>query len=186
MSNIPNIITSARLLAAAILLLLIVLRADHGADYFLLLFAIAGVSDMLDGFIARRFNWCTECGAKLDSISDLMLYIAVTIFLFTACPADLSKCGWCILLGAAVQGFHCLLALLKLKQYPAYHTIFSRVCAYAMFFGVIAFWQTRLSGIVFFLVSAWVASSCEGIIITSVLKKPMTNIDGIFSALAAR
>jgi phosphatidylglycerophosphate synthase len=186
MANIPNIITSARLIAAGLLLWQIVASADRGASQFLLLFVIAGVSDMLDGFIARRFNWCTEFGAKLDSVSDLLLYIAVLIFLWLNCTADLSKCVPMVAVGAVIQCFHCLFSYFKLGQYPAYHTTFSRVCAYAIFFGVIAFWQSRLTGILSFLFLAWIASTCEGIVITKILKKPASNLAGIAAALSVR
>jgi phosphatidylglycerophosphate synthase len=185
-ANIPNIITSARLIAAAVLLWQIFASPDRGTAHFLLLFIIAGVSDMLDGFIARRFNWCTEFGARLDSVSDLALYTAVMIFLYINCPAELGKCSPIVAVGALVQCFHCVLSFVKLGQYPAYHTTFSRVCAYAIFFGVIAFWQSHLTGILSFLFVAWIASTCEGIIITLVLKKPSSNLAGISAALAVK
>jgi len=73
MKNIPNFITSWRLFSALAIVGLAVASADHGILAFPALFIIAGISDMLDGIIARRFNLCTTFGAKLDSISDLAL-----------------------------------------------------------------------------------------------------------------
>lgn len=47
----------------------------------LLLFAIAGLSDGLDGFLARRYNWYTEFGAFLDPLADKILLVSTFICL---------------------------------------------------------------------------------------------------------
>jgi len=104
--NLANAITTVRLIAA----LLLVWRCTQGtADdperMGLTLFVIAGVSDMLDGFIARRFNCCTRFGATLDSVADLILYAAVGLFLYIYTPADITKCTTILLIpsGRAYQ-----------------------------------------------------------------------------------
>ena len=45
--------------------------------YAFVLFVIAGFSDALDGFLARRFHWQTELGAYLDPIADKMMLTSV-------------------------------------------------------------------------------------------------------------
>jgi len=181
MKNLPNIITSVRLLAALILIWDCV--DGSGSRHFLALFGAAGVSDMLDGFIARRFNWCTEFGAKLDSISDLILYLSVILFLALNATAEVSSCLFLLIMGAAVQAFHISFALVKFRQFPAYHSTFSRLCAYIIFFGVIGFWLTRNADILKWLAVLWCLCSCEGLIISRLLKRAENNIDGIGSAL---
>jgi cardiolipin synthase len=47
----------------------------------LLLCAVAGISDGLDGFLARRFDWKTRLGAYLDPIADKLLLTAVFLSL---------------------------------------------------------------------------------------------------------
>jgi CDP-diacylglycerol--glycerol-3-phosphate 3-phosphatidyltransferase len=183
MNYLPNLITSVRLFAALALICLCTVEPAESARYFLPIFVAAGISDMLDGFIARRFNWCSEFGAKLDSVSDLVLYAAVALFLSVNAGSALTQCYWIFVLGCAVQLIHWTLSVSRLGQYPSYHSTFSRIVAYCMFFGMIAFWYTKASVIIAFLAAAWNATSLEGIAITLVLKRPMTNVDSIKAAL---
>lgn len=48
----------------------------HQYSYALLLFFIAGLSDGLDGFLARRFNWTSRLGSFLDPMGDKLLMTA--------------------------------------------------------------------------------------------------------------
>ncbi|MBU3671845.1 MAG: CDP-alcohol phosphatidyltransferase family protein [Sinobacteraceae bacterium] len=54
-------------------------RGDHGLA--LLLFAIAAVSDGIDGYLAKRFNWVSELGRVLDPLADKILLVAVFLTL---------------------------------------------------------------------------------------------------------
>ncbi len=71
---LPNIITIGRIFAVPVMIWLIVTDNLLGA---FVLFAIAGLSDALDGYLARRFRWQTELGAYLDPIADKALLTSV-------------------------------------------------------------------------------------------------------------
>ena len=132
---------------------------------------------------ARRFNWCTEFGAKFDSISDLSLYAAVALFLWNNAPQQLERVQTLLLIGAFTQVFHLALAICKHRQFPSYHTMLSRACAYFIFFGIGGFWCTGSSFVFPLLVFSWTMCSFEGIIITLILRKPAINLNGIRSAI---
>jgi len=68
--NIPNLITIIRILLTP-LFVIVLLKDFYGVA--LLIFTIAGISDGLDGFIARYFNQRTTLGAYLDPIADKLL-----------------------------------------------------------------------------------------------------------------
>jgi cardiolipin synthase len=53
---------------------------DHWQSAFLLML-VAGISDGLDGFLARRFHWESELGATLDPIADKILLVCIFIVL---------------------------------------------------------------------------------------------------------
>lgn len=74
-SQIPNVITLVR-----ILLVLPIAWLLWGGRYpeVLLLVAVAGLSDAVDGALARRFGWRSEFGALLDPLADKV--IAVVLF----------------------------------------------------------------------------------------------------------
>lgn len=185
-AQIPNLITSVRLVSALAILGLTLSNQPLASIWFLKLFIAAGISDMLDGYIARRFKWCTVFGANLDSISDLTLYIAASTFLLTTCGPLLSPCLPLIYLGAIVQTFHLGYSFMRFGTFPAYHSDFSRLSAYIIFFLVIAFINMHVSGLISAVALIWTFCSLEGVAITTLLKQARQNVPGIHACLASQ
>ena len=77
-SNIPNILTVLRLLSVYPLVIFILEE-----QYFLALgiFLLAGISDFLDGFLARKFLWQSRFGQIADPVADKTLVVATIISL---------------------------------------------------------------------------------------------------------
>ncbi len=78
MTNIPNIISLSRLLATPLIVWLIL---SGEWTWAFSLFVAAGISDAVDGFIAKRFNAETMIGAYLDPIADKVLLVAIYVAL---------------------------------------------------------------------------------------------------------
>jgi cardiolipin synthase len=78
MQTIPNLITLLRIFLVPLTVWLIISEA-YGAAFTS--FLIAGASDGLDGFLARRFAWQTELGAYLDPLADKALLVSVYVTL---------------------------------------------------------------------------------------------------------
>ena len=76
--NIPNFITLARVLSVPVIFWLLVSGKSQTA-FFVFLFA--GISDAVDGYLAKRFNWTTELGAYLDPLADKLLIVSIYIAL---------------------------------------------------------------------------------------------------------
>ena len=76
--NLPNLITLGRLLTVPIAVYLMMQSAYLAA---FLLFLLAGVSDALDGYLAKRNNQTTELGAILDPLADKALLVGVYVTL---------------------------------------------------------------------------------------------------------
>ena len=76
--NIPNLITLSRLMSVPVMIWLI---DGHRFGTAFCVFVIAGASDALDGFIAKRFNCRTRLGALLDPIADKALLSSVYVAL---------------------------------------------------------------------------------------------------------
>lgn len=76
--TLPNLITIARLILVPLVIVMIV-NARWDAAFFL--FVAAGVSDAIDGFIARRFDMRSELGAYLDPVADKALIVSLYITL---------------------------------------------------------------------------------------------------------
>ena len=76
--NIPNLITLGRILLVPI----VVWAIASGAMWIaFVLFLAAGVSDAIDGFLAKRFNMTTELGAYLDPLADKALIVSIYLTL---------------------------------------------------------------------------------------------------------
>lgn len=76
--NLPNLISLGRLLLVPLAIWLI-LAGRYGAAFWV--FIVAGVSDALDGFIAKRFDRRTRFGALLDPAADKALLVSVYVTL---------------------------------------------------------------------------------------------------------
>ncbi|VAW95922.1 CDP-diacylglycerol--glycerol-3-phosphate 3-phosphatidyltransferase [hydrothermal vent metagenome] len=73
MRYIPNLISFLRIL---LVVPTVYFLAGHQHSYALLLFFIAGLSDGLDGFLARHFGWTSRLGSFLDPMADKLLMTA--------------------------------------------------------------------------------------------------------------
>ena len=78
LSWLPNAISLLRIALIAPILLLIL---DGSFGWALALFLLAGFSDGLDGYLAKRFDWHTRLGALLDPVADKLLVAGLFITL---------------------------------------------------------------------------------------------------------
>jgi cardiolipin synthase len=79
--NPANLITLGRLLSVPVSIWLI-LAGQFGAAFWM--FVIAGISDAVDGFIAKRFDMRTRIGALLDPVADKTLLVSTYVTLGVA------------------------------------------------------------------------------------------------------
>lgn len=77
-SSLPNLITLARLVLVPLIIWLI---ANGQWGQSCVVFIVAGVSDGVDGFLARHFNLRTELGAYLDALADKALLTSIYVTL---------------------------------------------------------------------------------------------------------
>lgn len=78
LSQIPNLLTLLRIALCPVLVLLL---RGGSYDMALLLFVAAGITDGLDGYIAKKFNCVSSLGAILDPIADKLLIASAYIML---------------------------------------------------------------------------------------------------------
>ncbi len=76
--NLPNLITIARILMVPLTVWLIIIGRHELA---FAVFVLAGISDGVDGYIAKRFDMRSELGAHLDPLADKMLLVAIYVTL---------------------------------------------------------------------------------------------------------
>lgn len=89
--NLPNKLTILRVILAPIFLILLVVNFPHHYLAALILFAVASLTDLADGKIARKYNLITNFGKFMDPLADKMIVHAAFIgFLYL-------NIGWGIL-----------------------------------------------------------------------------------------
>lgn len=127
--HIPNFITSLRIVGTAAWLFTKPLSRS-----FYILYFITGLTDVLDGFIARRLHITSEFGAKLDSLADMLFY---TVMLSVMFPAlwELLPVGIWYLLGAvlAVRLTSYAVAAIKFHRFASNHTWLNKITGAVVF-----------------------------------------------------
>lgn len=156
--NIPNTLSLLRIALVPVFMVLYLLPSVADKWAFLILL-VSGVSDVLDGVIARKFNQITDCGKLLDPLSDKLTQVAVVVALTTRYPELLpltilcfvkelcQGIGGIILLkkGSAVRGskwfgkvstvvfYVCMLILVLWPESPpAFHWVLAGVAGASM------------------------------------------------------
>jgi cardiolipin synthase (CMP-forming) len=76
--TIPNMISLLRMLLVPLAIWLMLSDSFMAAFY---VFIAAGISDGVDGYLARRFSWQSELGAYLDAIADKALLVSIYVVL---------------------------------------------------------------------------------------------------------
>jgi len=181
--NIPNSISTLRIISVPLLLLL----AFKGArTAFTFVLAASLVMDILDGFLARRLNQQTRLGAQLDSWGDLLTVVAYCIAAFWLRPLALRHNAIYVEVAAAAYVCPILFGFMKFGRLTSYHTRLATVAAYLMGVAVIAFfagWSElplRLACVVL------LASQIEEIAITATLASWHANVRDLHHARQIR
>lgn len=76
MKQLPNLVSVLRIILTAILFYLV------GSKWFIPLYILTGLTDILDGFLARKLHCSSTFGARLDSFADLMLSLLIAVYFY--------------------------------------------------------------------------------------------------------
>jgi len=79
--NVPNVLTAIRLILVPVFLFVFFSGYDNSIFIAIIIFLAAGLTDILDGYIARKFAMVTKWGAVLDPLADKLMAITVLISL---------------------------------------------------------------------------------------------------------
>ncbi len=175
--NIPNMLSSVRLVAVPFLLLL---AWQEWGGAFMVTLVLVLLTDALDGYLARRWNQVTELGARLDSYGDLAIYLSLPLALWLLWPEIIRReLGYVIAIVASVV-VPLIVCLLKFRTITSYHTWAVKAAAVIvapslviLFLGGPA-WPFHLAAPVA------VYAGLEEILLTLLLPKPVSNIPSIW------
>lgn len=124
-----NIITILRILGTLLLSVTIPLSGE-----FYVLYTLTGVTDVLDGYIARKTNTCSELGSKLDSAADLMFYGIILYRLLPVLAGMLPVGIWYVVLAIIVlRVFTYVFTAIKYKVFMSNHTYLNKMTGFCVF-----------------------------------------------------
>lgn len=75
--NIPNLLTVFRILLIPVFVMVFNSQDENRLLVAMMVFLLAGATDLLDGYIARKYNMITEIGTLLDPLADKLMLITV-------------------------------------------------------------------------------------------------------------
>jgi CDP-diacylglycerol---glycerol-3-phosphate 3-phosphatidyltransferase len=79
--NVPNVLTVIRILLVPVLIVALLDKTGGGDLLAAIVFAVASLTDAIDGYLARSRNWVTTFGKLMDPIADKLLIIAALVAL---------------------------------------------------------------------------------------------------------
>ena len=139
LKTIPNMLSISRLvLIPSMIIPCFFLNDEQQAkSIFLIMFIVIGVTDKLDGTIARYLNQTSHLGAKLDTMADMVFYPLIALWLYRFSPEVVS--GWWNLIYILMALFFLKLILGKIKfgEIPVFHTIGGKTFAASLYFFMI-------------------------------------------------
>lgn len=77
--NIPNMLTVSRLGLAAVMMGLLTVPVPYAKSAALLVFAVAGITDYLDGYLARKYHLISAFGRLMDPLTDKVMVCAAFV-----------------------------------------------------------------------------------------------------------
>lgn len=149
--QLPNALSLARLLAGPVL---IALAAFQHEGAFSILLVAALITDILDGWLARRLRLQSQLGALLDSAGDVTTLVAAAIGI-AAFRADVWQQHFlaiCIVLGGWLV--ECAFALLRYGRLSSFHTYASKAAGYTLGFFIAALFARGFIPWVFYTAAA--------------------------------
>lgn len=127
--NIANFITGIRLIGAIALIFIKPLTV-----LFFIVYSFCGLSDAIDGFVARKLKITSKFGSKLDSVSDLTFYTVMMIKLIPKLCKSLFLFNWILLfvvLGIRIAAY--VVSAIKFHQFSSLHTILNKITGGGVF-----------------------------------------------------
>ena len=123
----PNVITAIRILCS-----IAILFCDALSPWFYVLYITAGVSDMVDGWVARKTNTVSDFGSKLDTVADILFVVVCLVKLLPILHLPVWIYVWVAVI-ACIKVFNIVYSIVVRKQFLADHGILNKVTGALLF-----------------------------------------------------
>ena len=127
MKNIPNYISISRIIMSIALLFLKTFSIT-----FYIIYIYCGLSDMLDGFLARKYKITSQFGAKIDSIADMIFVFVSVLKIIPFIKISIIIYIWIIII-VLIKVFNIILGYIYYKKLILVHTIANKITGFVLF-----------------------------------------------------
>ncbi len=181
--TIPNVLSLSRIAMAPFLLV----SSYYGSEMlFFTFFSLMLISDVLDGYIARKLHQCSKMGSKLDSIGDYVTYISVPFATWWLWPEIIREEAVYIAVAFTLFLVPGIIARVKFGQMVAYHTWITKIAAVLVSVGLVLLLFTKDNTVFHISVYVLVLEAVESLVITFILEKPLANVRSLWHVLKNR
>ena len=122
-----NIITASRILISIVLLFF-----PAFSPFFYVLYLAAGITDMIDGTVARKTGKVSEFGAKLDSIADIVFIVVCLVKLLPVINIPLWLYVWIGII-VLIRIINIVSGFIVQNRFVMLHTIMNKVTGFLLF-----------------------------------------------------
>jgi len=172
--NLPNALSISRLILCLPLLFLTPL-----SGWFLLVYTIAGVTDMIDGPLARHTKKVTRFGANLDAIADMLFIFVVLFRILPILQLRSFEYIWIVVV-ILMKFLSLFVGYMRHKELVFLHTFANKFMVLSLFaFPLFALFVDLNDVMLPLLIIATIALT-EDLIINSTSKMPERDVKGLF------
>lgn len=172
--NVPNLLSILR-----IILSILLIGTKPFSTLFFILYILCGMSDVLDGFLARKFNITSELGAILDSWAD---FIMIFVFLYLILPVlnvSIYFIVWIVVI-VGIRFGSLLVTFIKYHKLAFLHTYANKITGFLLFCFPVFYVLLGMSESIFLLCLIATISAIEELLIHIKAKKIDRNVKSIF------
>src|SRR5574344_1462512 len=126
-SPIPNIISLLRIAGSIVLLFV-----EPFSALFFVIYLLCGLSDILDGRLARKLNAVSKRGQIIDSLADLVFTVALLYVVLTYFSVSKSVMSWVVAI-ACFKLISICIGYIKFKVFSSIHTFANKVTGVLLF-----------------------------------------------------
>lgn len=174
MKAIPNCISISRIFFSLILFFVKPL-----STVFYVIYIICGLSDIMDGFIARKTGTTSRLGAKIDSMADLVMTGVLLFVLYPIVNPAAQIIVWIISIGI-IRAASMVVALKKYKSFAILHTYGNKITGIGLFIFPILLPYIHATVLMYIICAVASISAIEELIIQLTSNQMQLNRKSIF------
>ncbi len=174
--SIANYISTARIFLSLTLVLVKPLSI-----VFFIIYFVCGISDVFDGYIARKTDSVSKWGDKLDTAADLIMFMILMLILYPIINLTVGIIAWIVIIGI-IRAISIIMVFVKYKTFQILHTYSNKITGVVLFLfplSIVFFQSDILLMYILCMVSS--ISTIEEFLIHLLSKKLETNRKSILA-----